>query len=102
MGVLVTYSWDPSGEVFAVREGRNLIGRGQECDIRIADDSGLSQVNSHITFRKGFVIGDMVSMGGTDVDGQPIEEQFRPLSNYARIRTGSTLWTFMAVSPDAR
>lgn len=97
VGVLVTYSWKPEGQVFAVREGRNLIGRGAECEVSIPDDSTLSNVNSHITYRKSFVIGDMVSMSGTDLNGAPIEEQFVPLPNYATIRTGSTQWTFMAI-----
>jgi hypothetical protein len=99
VGVLVTYSWKPEGQVFAVREGRNLIGRGAECEVSIPDDSTLSNVNSHITYRKSFVIGDMVSMSGTDLNGAPIEEQFVPLPNYATIRTGSTQWTFMAIQP---
>ena len=99
VGVLVTYSWKPEGQVFAVREGRNLIGRGAECEVSIPDDNTLSNVNSHITYRKSFVIGDMVSMSGTDLNGVPIEEQFVPLPNYATIRTGSTQWTFMAIQP---
>lgn len=99
IGVLVTYSWKPEGQVFPVCEGRNLIGRGEECDIRIVDDPTLSQVNSHITFRQSFVLGDMVSMGGTDLNDEPVEEQFRPLKNYARIRTGSTHWTFVILDP---
>ena len=101
VGMLITYSWAPEGQIFPVREGRNLIGRGEECDIRVAQDSMMSQVNSHITFRRGFVVGDMVSMSGTYVDGDPIEEQFRRLPNYAQVRTGSTLWTFVAVAPQA-
>lgn len=101
VGVLVTYSWKPEGQVFAVREGRNLIGRGTECEVSIPDDGTLSNVNSHITYRKSFVIGDMVSMSGTDLNGMPIEEQFVPLPNYATIRTGSTQWTFMAIQPAA-
>jgi hypothetical protein len=100
VGILITYSWRPDGQLFAVREGRNLIGRDPEkCEIAIPDDQTLSAVNSHITFRKSFVIGDNVSMSGTDLDGEPIEEQFKPLGNYATIRTGSTHWTFIAVSP---
>jgi hypothetical protein len=95
VGVLITYSWKPDGQMFPVREGRNLIGRGEECDIRVLEDSTLSQVNSHITFRKSFVLGDMVSMSGTDLNGEPVEEQFRPLGNYAQIRTGSTRWLFV-------
>jgi Inner membrane component of T3SS, cytoplasmic domain len=99
VGILVTYSWKPEGQVFPVREGRNLIGRGEECDIRLPEDPMLSQVNSHVTFRQSFVLGDMVSMSGTDLNGEPVEEQFRPLKNYARIRTGSTHWTFVIVDP---
>jgi hypothetical protein len=100
--VLVTYSWKPEGQIFPVREGRNLIGRGAECDIRVPEDQTLSNINTHITFRKSFIVGDMVSMSGTDLNGQPIEEQFVPLGNYARIRTGSTNWTFIVVqAPEA-
>lgn len=99
VAILITYSWKPEGQVFPIREGRNLIGRGEECDIRIPDDPMLSSTNSHITFRQNFVLGDMVSMSGTDLNGQPVEEQFRPLDNHARIRTGSTHWHFVIVDP---
>jgi len=101
VGVLVTYSWRPDGQIFPVREGRNLIGRGAECEISLPDDSTLSNVNSHITYRKSFIIGDMVSMSGTYLNDHPVEEQFVPLPNYASIRTGSTLWTFIAIQPTA-
>ena len=99
IGILVSYSWKPEGQVFPVREGRNLIGRGEECEIRVTEDASMSQVNSHITFRQNFVLGDMVSMSGTDLNGEPVEEQFRPLTNYAQIRTGSTHWTFVVIDP---
>jgi Inner membrane component of T3SS, cytoplasmic domain len=99
VAVLVTYSWRPEGQIFPLREGRNLIGRGEECEIRIAEDPMLSQVNSHITFRQNFVLGDMVSMSGTDLNGAPVEEQFRPIENYASIRTGSTHWIFVVLDP---
>lgn len=100
VGVLITYTWHDDGQIFPIREGRNLIGRDPDkCDIVISEDDTLSAVNSHITFRKDFVIGDNVSMSGTYVDNEPIEEQFRPLKNYARIRTGSTVWTFIAIDP---
>jgi ribosomal protein L40E len=100
VAILITYTWQPEGQVFPVREGRNLIGRDpQQADIAVPQDDTLSAVNSHITFRKSFVIGDQVSMGGTDVNGEPVEQQFHPLPNYSRIRTGSTIWTFIAISP---
>lgn len=100
VGVLVTYSWSEQGQVFPVFEGRNRIGGDPaQCDISIPQDETLSAINSHIIFRKNFTIGDDVSMGGTDVDGEPIETAFVPLRNYAKIRTGSTHWTFIAVEP---
>ena len=103
VGVLITYTWHSDGQIFPVREGRNLIGRDAEkCDIAIPEDDTLSGINSHITFRKNFVIGDNVSMSGTDVNGEPVEQQFQPLDNYATIRTGSTHWTFIAINPEKK
>ena len=99
VGVLVTYSWKTDGEIFPVREGRNLIGRDPECDICIAMDQTMSGRNSHITFRTAFVVGDLVSMKGTDLNGEPIEQQFLSLPNYAVIRAGSTQFTFIAIQP---
>jgi hypothetical protein len=100
VGVLITYSWSDQGQIFPVCEGRNRIGSDPaQCDIVIPQDDTLSSINSHIIFRKNFTIGDDVSMGGTDVDGEPVEIAFVPLRNYARIRTGSTHFTFIAVQP---
>jgi hypothetical protein len=102
VGVLVTYSWSDQGQIFPVLEGRNRIGSDPiQCDIAVPQDDTLSAVNSHIVFRKNFTIGDDVSMGGTDMDGEPVETAFVPLRNYARIRTGSTHWTFIAIEPPA-
>lgn len=101
VGVLVTYSWSDQGQIFPVYEGRNRIGSDpHQCDIAIPQDDTLSAINSHIVYRKSFTIGDDVSMGGTDVNGEPVEVAFVPLHNYARIRTGSTHWTFIAVAPE--
>lgn len=100
VGVLITYSWSEQGQVFPVFEGRNRIGSdAAQCEIAIPQDETLSAINGHIIFRKNFTIGDDVSMGGTDVDGEPVETAFVPLRNYAKIRTGSTQWTFIAVEP---
>jgi hypothetical protein len=102
VGILVTYSWTDAGQIFPILEGRNRIGRDpSQCDIAIPQDDTLSAINSHIVFRRNFTIGDEVSMCGTDVDGDPIETPFVPLRNYARIRTGSTLWTFISIEPPA-
>jgi hypothetical protein len=103
VGVLITYSWQEQGQVFPILEGRNLIGKDPaQCDICIPQDATLSAVNTFITYRKHFLIGDKVSMSGTDVDGEPIETEFVPLRNYAKIRTGSTYWTFVSIQPPSQ
>jgi hypothetical protein len=97
VGILITYSWRPEGQLFPLREGRNLIGRDPECEVCVPEDQTMSGRNSHITFRQNFVIGDLVSMMGTDLNGVPIEEQFKSLGNYAQIRAGSTSFTFIMI-----
>jgi len=99
VGVLVTYSWKPDGEIFPIREGRNLIGRDPDCEVCISVDQTMSGRNSHVSFRTAFVVGDLVSMKGTDMNGIPIEQQFLSLPNYAVIRAGSTQFTFVAIQP---
>jgi hypothetical protein len=101
VGVLISYTWKPEGQIFPIREGRNLIGRNPDkCDIVVTEDAHLSEVNSHITFRRSFTVGDMVSMSGTDLNGTPVEETYVRLPNYATIRTGSTHWTFIEAQPE--
>jgi hypothetical protein len=99
VGVLITYSWTPEGQIFPVREGRNVIGRDPECEVHVPEDMTMSSRNSHISFRQNFVVGDLVSKMGTDLNNEPVEEQFRPLGNYAQIRAGSTHFIFIMISP---
>ena len=101
VGILVTYSWNPDGEIFPIREGRNLIGRDPDCDVCVSVDHAMSGHNTHITFRTNFVVGDLISMSGTDVNGEPIEQQFQPLLNYSTIRAGSTKFIFISIHPPA-
>ncbi len=102
VGVLISYTWRPEGQIFPVREGRNWIGRDPlQADIVIEQDDALSAVNSTISFRTRFTIGDKDSMGGTYVNGEPVEDSSHPLPNYSRIRTGSTTWTFITIEPAA-
>lgn len=99
VGVLISYSWIPEGKIFPVLEGRNFIGRDKDCEISIPEDESMSGRNSHITYRQNFVVGDLISMTGTDLNGVPIEEQFHSLANYSTIRAGSTYFTFIASTP---
>jgi hypothetical protein len=100
VGVLISYSWVPEGKIFPVLEGRNLIGRDQECEVCIPEDKSMSGRNSHVTWRDGsFTMGDLVSMTGTSLNGKDIQESFHRMDNYATIRAGSTYFTFIAVTP---
>jgi hypothetical protein len=99
VGLLLTYTWRPEGQIFPIREGRNLIGRNPDCEIAIPEDPHLSDTNSHIVYRGNFMIGDRVSMSGTDLNGVPVEDNFVKLPNYSQIRTGSTHFTFIAAEP---
>jgi hypothetical protein len=100
VGILITYSWEEQGQIFPVLEGRNLIGKDpSQCNICIPQDATLSDVNSSIAYRSQFVIRDKDSMSGTFVDGAFVEAEPIPLRNYAKIRTGSTNWTFVVIQP---
>jgi len=102
VGVLITYSTRPDGQVFAVREGRNRIGRNMENEIAVPDDIAMSGLNSFIIFhpqgRKQFMVDDANSQNGTFVNGEIIEDRSR-LPNYSEIKAGSTVFKFIAVEP---
>jgi hypothetical protein len=99
VGVLITYTWRPEGELFPVREGSNLLGSSGECEIRISTDPRMSGRHSCIVHRPGgFWIDDETSMNGTYVDGELVEEK-RRLPGSAVLRTGGTVWRFVALEP---
>jgi pSer/pThr/pTyr-binding forkhead associated (FHA) protein len=110
-GVLVTYTWRPEGEVFPVREGKNFIGSGEvsseafhrSCDIQVPHDNTMSSEHALILCRQGnYEILDQISSNGTFLGSQMLKaNQGTELPNYAEIRTGSTLWTFIMVKAPA-
>ena len=102
-GILVTYTWRPEGQVFAVREGRNILGADPECEISLRDDPQISGKHATIIYRgKGtpFLIDDLHSSNGTLVNGELILDNKLRMPNYSTIKTGATVWTFMIVEPE--
>jgi hypothetical protein len=103
VGALITYSTRPDGQIFAVREGRNRIGSNPENEVAVPDDAAMSGLNSFVVFhpqgRKLFMIDDANSQNGTFMNGEIVEERTR-LQNYAEIRAGSTVFTFIAAKPE--
>ena len=105
VGVLLTYSWLPYGQLFPVREGKNFIGRAQisseteprDCDVYLPQDERMSAEHAVILCRAGnYEIIDQMSSNGTFVDGKLLKaNQSEDLRHYAQITTGSTSWTFI-------
>lgn len=111
MGVLISYTWNPSGDLYAVREGKNFIGSEkvssdashQECDIQVPFDTKMSSEHALILCRHGrYEIIDQASTNGTFLDETLLPaNQSNELSNYAAIKTGDTLWTFVKIEAPA-
>jgi len=107
VGVLVTYTWRREGELFAVRAGKNFIGRGQissephhrDCDIQVPHDGEMSEEHALILCRQGgYEILDQATSNGTLLNGQALKANLgTDLPNYATIKTGATLWTFVRI-----
>ncbi|MGH8574740.1 MAG: hypothetical protein ACREX8_19550, partial [Gammaproteobacteria bacterium] len=61
VGVLITYTWRPEGQLFPIREGKNFIGAGdvsseptpRKCEILIDADARMSSEHALILCRAG-------------------------------------------------
>jgi hypothetical protein len=105
VGVLITYTWRPEGQLFPVREGKTFIGSGdvsseavhRSCDVQIPEDRRMSGEHALILCRQGtHELIDQSSSNGTFLDGTMLKaNQSMGIPNYAKIETGSTLWTFI-------
>jgi len=98
--MLLSYSRDPGGEIFPLREGRNTIGsgdtkEGDPCDILIPDDRKMSGFHAIILYRRGrYFISDQISTNGTFVNNEEVLDRSE-LSNYALLQLGRTEFTFI-------
>jgi hypothetical protein len=109
IGVLVTYTWRPQGDLFAVKEGRTHIGAGaikddpehKRVDVFCPRDELLSGDHAMILVQqKKFYIRDLASSNGTFVNGEQIlPETSVELPHSAEIKTGKTVFTFLKIEP---
>ena len=86
---LVVKEGPDAGTSVDVTGERFVVGRGQGCDLTLADPDVSRR---HLEIRNagsGFEVADLGSSNGTEVDGQPLSDM--PLRGGARIRLGSTL-----------
>ena len=99
VGFLITYSHEPSGAYFVIREGRHIIGAGKKTDIRINGDKNMSSEHCILLFRRGlFLMRDNLSTNGTFLNGEEVTADVQ-LSNYDKIKMGDTEFTLMMVHP---
>lgn len=103
VGLLVSYSANPTGEVYKVYEGRTTIGRDHTCDIPFPNDSHMSAKHLLIQYveAKGAFRAqeyDKGSANGSYVNGQVyVLGDVIDLKNNDVIVIGGTKFIFLAI-----
>jgi pSer/pThr/pTyr-binding forkhead associated (FHA) protein len=73
------------------------------CPILIPNDPKMSAEHALILYRHGrYEIVDEKSSNGTFLGDELVPLKGTELPNYAQIRTGSTIWTFIKIEPGPR
>ncbi|HEX2836021.1 MAG TPA: FHA domain-containing protein [Thermoanaerobaculia bacterium] len=101
VGWLVGLNGSTRGESYAIRLGRNVIGRDRRSDIVVNDDQASSH-HADLVFRpdeKRFILMDHNSTNGTYVNESEIEPR-RDLAGKDVIRIGSHRFLFMPLCHD--
>lgn len=101
VGWLVALDGEWRGEAFAVRMGRNVIGRDRRSDIVINDDQASSH-HADLVFRpeeRRFILMDHNSTNGTYVNESEIEPR-RDLADKDIVRIGSHRFLFTPLCHD--
>lgn len=99
VGVMVSYSANPAGEVFNIYEGRNIIGRAHTADICFSSDDKMSGTHLLILYveAEGIVWAeDQKSSNGTYINGKFARGMIELHTNDV-IVVGSTKMVFLGV-----
>lgn len=94
VGWLVTYSLDPNGIDYRLFEGRNIIGRDLNCSVCINDNKVSGQHAILLYRNEKFRIKDNLSVNGTMVNGEDIDDDSRLLNDGDIIQIGDTVLLF--------
>jgi hypothetical protein len=109
-GVVFTFSWRRTGQLFPLYAGRNYAGtvpmtrEGQRTEILLTEDPGMSGTHFLILYQQDtgqYRIVDENSTNGTFVNGEPIDSKGIELPDDAQILAGNTLFIFKKVRPPA-
>ena len=99
VGILVSYTLNPMGEVYNVYEGKNTIGRAPTCDIPITSDSNISSQHLLILYREAegvFWAVDQNSSNGTYINGSFASDRVKLNTNDV-IVIGATKLVFLVI-----
>lgn len=99
VGLLISYSLNPLGDVYKIYEGKNLIGKAPTCDIALIGDNYISSSHLLILYREAediFWTIDQNSSNGTYVNGQFASDRVR-LNTNDIIVIGATKLVFLAI-----
>ena len=108
VGVVFTFSWSRTGQLFPVYAGRNYAGtapmtrEGQRTEILLTEDPAVSGTQFLILYQHDtgqYRIVDENSTNGTFVNGEPIDSKGIELLDDAQILAGHTLFIFKKVLP---
>ena len=94
VGWLVTYSLDPNGIDYRLFEGRNIIGRDLNCSVCINDNKVSGQHAILLYRNEKFRIKDNLSVNGTIVNGEDIDDDSVLLNDGDIIKVGDTVLLF--------
>jgi len=94
VGWLVSYTLDKMGVDFKIYEGRNIIGRDQDCSITV-NDRAMTGKHAVLLFKSDkYFIKDELSANGTFVNDKDIEIESCVLKDGDVIRMGNTTFKF--------
>jgi len=101
VGFLISFDRAPDGNVFFIREGRNLVGRDEErCDIVIDEDDMVSTQHAVLVYRNGRLrVADDKSQNGTFLNEDDVLQP-EEVADADVIRVGGTKMICRLVDPD--
>ena len=101
VGILVSYSANPAGEVYKVYEGRTIIGRDRTCDLPFPNDSHMSSKHfliQYVEAKGAFKAKDQGSSNGSYVNGKVfVMDESIDLKTNDVIVLGGTKFVFLAI-----
>jgi two-component system, cell cycle response regulator len=91
---LIVIEGDLPGQVFRLREGRQLVGRRPECDIRLRERA-VSGVHAEVVrIREQVSVNDLASTNGTLINGLRIEKP-SPLVQGSVLKVGNCVFRYV-------